>query len=235
MHPYLAEFTGTLLLILLGNGSVGGAVLKSTKSENPGWLAICVAWGLAVALAIFAVGKYSGAHINPAVTLALAWSGSFEWSLVPGYMLAQFGGAFFGAVLVWLFYFAHWNATPDADAKLAVFCTSPAIAKTWSNFISEFLATAVLIMGILFLGAHEFTQGLKPLIVGLLVTAIGLSLGGTTGFAINPARDLAPRLAHFLLPVPGKGNSNWTYAWIPVVAPLAGGWAGAILYHFLFS
>ncbi len=234
MSPYVAEFLGTLILILLGDGVVAGAVLKGPKSENMGWLGIVVGWGLAVTLAIYAVGNISGAHINPAVTLAMAWSGSFSWDLVPGYILAQFAGAFTGAVLVWIHYYAHWKKSDDPSAKLAVFCTGPAIRSPWSNLISEILATMVLVLGLLFIGANEFTQGLNPVVVGLLIIAIGLSLGGTTGFAINPARDLGPRLAHFLLPIAGKGHSDWSYAWIPVVGPVVGGISGAVIYYFLF-
>lgn len=234
MSPYLAEYLGTLILILLGDGVVAAVVLKQTKSENAGWLTIVIGWGLAVTLAIYAVGKISGAHLNPAVTLALAWSGSFGWELVPGYILAQFAGAFSGAVLVWLHFLPHWKITDNQAGKLGIFCTGPAIRSYSSNLISEIIATAVLILGLLFIGANEFTQGLNPLVVGLLIIAIGLSLGGTTGFAINPARDLGPRIAHFLLPISGKGKSDWSYAWVPVVGPVVGGLLGAWLYQVLF-
>jgi glycerol uptake facilitator protein len=234
MSPYLAEYLGTLILILLGDGVVAAVVLKQTKSENAGWLTIVIGWGLAVTLAIYAVGKISGAHLNPAVTLALAWSGSFGWELVPGYVLAQFAGAFSGAVLVWLHFLPHWKITDNEAGKLGIFCTGPAIRSFSSNLISEIIATAVLILGLLFIGANEFTQGLNPLVVGLLIIAIGLSLGGTTGFAINPARDLGPRIAHFLLPISGKGKSDWSYAWVPVVGPVIGGLLGAWLYQVLF-
>jgi glycerol uptake facilitator protein len=234
MSPYVAEFFGTLLLILLGDGVVAGVVLRKTKSENAGWLTIVAGWGLAVTLAIYAVGRISGAHLNPAVTLALAAHGSFPSGQVAGYILAQFSGAFVGAVLVWIHYLPHWKETADAAAKLAVFSTGPAIRNTWSNLVSEIIATAVLVLAILFIGANEFTQGLNPLIIGLLIISIGLSLGGTTGFAINPARDLGPRLAHFILPIPGKGNSDWTYAWIPLVGPVAGGLLGAYIYRIFF-
>jgi glycerol uptake facilitator protein len=234
MSPYLAEYLGTLILILLGDGVVAAVVLKQTKSENAGWLTIVIGWGLAVTLAIYAVGNISGAHLNPAVTLAFAWSGSFDWSLVPGYILAQFAGAFSGAVLVWLHFLPHWKITDNEAGKLGIFCTGPAIRSFSSNLISEIIATAVLILGLLFIGANEFTQGLNPLVVGLLIIAIGLSLGGTTGFAINPARDLGPRIAHFLLPISGKGKSDWSYAWVPVVGPVIGGLLGAWLYQVLF-
>jgi len=234
MSPYLAEFLGTLTLIVLGDGVVAAVVLKRTKSENAGWLTVVIGWGLAVTLAIYAVGQFSGAHLNPAVTVALAWSGSFSWHLVPGYCLAQLAGAFMGAVLVWLHYLPHWRVTDNPEAKLSVFCTGPAIRSTWSNLISEIIGTAVLILGLLTIGANKFTEGLNPLVVGLLIIAIGVSLGGTTGFAINPARDLGPRLAHTLLPIQGKGSSDWKYAWIPVVGPLVGGLSGAVVYRLLF-
>jgi glycerol uptake facilitator protein len=235
MNPYLAEFFGTLLLIVLGNGVVAGVVLKRTKSENAGWLTIVVAWGLAVTLAIFAVAAFSGAHLNPAVTIGLWLDGSFPSDQIAGYILAQIAGAFVGAIIVWLHYLPHWKETPDAAAKLAVFSTGPALRSPVANLISEIIATAVLILGILFLGANEFSQGLKPIIVGLLITSIGLSLGGTTGFAINPARDLGPRLAHFILPIHGKGSSDWSYAWVPVVGPIIGAVIGAVVYNALFS
>ncbi|MBK5278224.1 MAG: aquaporin family protein [Bacteroidia bacterium] len=234
MSPYLAEFFGTMILIVLGNGVVAGVVLKGTKSENAGWLTICLAWGLAVTLAIYAVGSISGAHLNPAITLALAMTGSFPVNQVAGYILAQFAGAFVGAILVWLHYLPHWKNTPDPSAKLAVFATGPAIRNTLNNLISEVIATAVLVLAILFIGANKFTEGLNPLVVGLLIVSIGLSLGGTTGFAINPARDLGPRLAHFFLPIPGKRDSDWSYAWIPVVGPFIGGLLGALVYQFVF-
>lgn len=223
-----------MLLILLGDGVVAGIVLRGTKSENAGWLAIVTGWGLAVVFAIYAVGSVSGAHINPAVTIALAWSGNFSWALVPGYCAAQFAGAFVGAVLVWLHYLPHWNKTASVELKLAIFCTGPAVRSTWSNLFSEVLATTVLVLAILFIGANEFAKGLNPLVIGVLIISIGLSLGGTTGFAINPARDFGPRLAHFLLPISGKGSSDWAYSWIPVAGPLMGGILGAWLYQVWF-
>jgi len=234
MSPYFAEFFGTMLLVFLGDGVVAGVLLKGSKSENAGWLTIVIGWGLTVTLCIYAVGPVSGAHLNPAITIALAMKGDFASDLVAGYVLAQFAGAFSGAILVWLFYLPHWKITNDQGLKLAVFCTAPAIRNTFSNLISEVLATAVLVLGILFIGANKFTEGLNPIVVGLLIVSIGLSLGGTTGFAINPARDLGPRLAHFILPIPGKGSSDWSYAWIPVVGPIVGGILGAFIYLLLF-
>jgi glycerol uptake facilitator protein len=235
MNPYLAEFFGTLLIVLLIDGVVAGVILKGTKSMNAGWLTISIACGLGVTLAIYAVGSHSGAHLNPAVSIALAAIGEFSWSLVPGYCIAQLGGAFTGAVLVWLHYLPHWKLTEDAEVKLAVFCTAPAVRSTFANFISEVLGTALLILAILFIGVNTFTEGLMPLVIGALIVSIGLSLGGTTGFAINPARDLGPRLAHFILPIPGKGHSDWKYAWIPVAGPIVGGLTGAFIYQFLFG
>ncbi|MEI9921753.1 MAG: MIP/aquaporin family protein [Bacteroidota bacterium] len=235
MNPYLAEFFGTLLLIVLGDGVVAGVVLKRTKSENAGWLTVVVAWGLAVTLAIFAVAKFSEAHLNPAVTIGLWMNGSFKGDMVAGYILAQLGGAFAGAIVVWLHYLPHWKETPDAAAKLSVFATGPALRSPVANLLSEIIATAVLILGVLFLGANQYSEGLKPIVVGLLIISIGLSLGGTTGFAINPARDLGPRIAHFILPIHGKGKSDWGYAWVPVVGPTVGAIIGAVVYKVLFA
>jgi glycerol uptake facilitator protein len=234
MNAYLGEFLGTLLLILLGDGVVAGVLLKGSKSEGAGWLTIVVGWGLAVTLAIYAVGSISGAHLNPAVSLAMVMTGDLEASRLPGYLFGQFAGAFAGAVLVWLHFLPHWGETTDASTKLAVFCTSPARRNTAANFISEVIATFVLIFGLLFIGAHEFAVGLNPLVVGILIIAIGLCLGGTTGFAINPARDLAPRFAHAILPIPGKGPSDWSYAWIPIAGPLAGALVAVFVYQSLY-
>jgi glycerol uptake facilitator protein len=234
MNPYLAEFIGTALLVLLGNGVVAGVLLKNSKSENAGWLVITVGWGLAVTFGVYAVGAVSGAHLNPAVTLGLAATGAFSWALVPGYIVAQVAGGAVGACLVYLHYLPHWAKTDDAGLKLAVFSTAPAERHTVGNFISEFIGTFVLLFGLSALGANKFAEGLNPLAVGALILAIGISLGGTTGYAINPARDLGPRIAHALLPIPGKGDSDWGYAWIPVVGPILGGIAGAMAHHMLF-
>jgi glycerol uptake facilitator protein len=234
MNHFLAELIGTSILVLLGDGVVAGVLLKDSKAENAGWLVICIGWAIAVTLAIYAVGGISDAHINPAVTLSLAVSGDFPWNSVPVYLGGQMAGGILGACLVWLHYLPHWKATMNADLKLAVFCTAPAIRNTTGNFISEFLGTFVLIFGLLVIGANQFTQGLNPLAVGLLILVIGLSLGGTTGWAINPARDLGPRIAHALLPIPGKRDADWGYAWIPVVGPLSGGVCGALVHALLF-
>ncbi len=224
---------GTAILVLFGDGVVAGVLLKRTKSENSGWIVITVGWGLGVALAIYGVGSISGAHINPAVTLALAAQGAFAWGEVPLYIAGQILGGFLGGVMVWLHYLPHWGKTKNQGYKLAVFCTGPAIRKTWANLLSEVLGTFVLIQGLLFIGANQFTEGLNPLIVGFLIIAIGVSLGGTTGYAINPARDLGPRLAHFILPIAGKGKSDWAYSWIPVLGPVIGGIGGALVYNVL--
>ncbi len=235
MNTFLAELLGTALLILLGNGVVAGVVLKDTKNENSGWLVITIGWALAVTFAIYAVGRISGAHINPAVTIALAATGQFAWADVPVYLLAQFLGAMLGAALVYLHYLPHWERTADPGAKLAVFCTAPAVRHTPGNVISEFLGTFVLLFGLSALGANNFAEGLNPLVVGALILAIGHSLGGTTGYAINPARDLGPRIMHAILPIPGKGDSDWGYAWIPVVAPILGGICGAVAFRALLG
>jgi glycerol uptake facilitator protein len=247
MTTYLAEAIGTMMLVLLGDGVVANVLLARSKGQNAGWMVIATGWGVAVAIAVYAVGRLSGAHINPAVTVGLAAVGGFDWASVPGYIAAQMIGAFAGAVLVWLMYLPHWGLTPDPGAKLAVFCTAPAIRHPAANFVSEFIGTAVLLFGVLAIGANAqgwgaagqvdlsqvFSRGLQPMLVGVLVLGIGLSLGGPTGYAINPARDLGPRLAHAVLPIPGKGSSDWSYSWIPVTAPVAGGTAGAILYSLI--
>jgi glycerol uptake facilitator protein len=234
MTPYVAEFFGTLLLILIGNGVVAGSLLKGSKSENAGWWVICFTWGMAVTLAIYAVGSISDAHLNPAVTIAFAFQGSFPWPDVAGYIVAQVGGAFVGSILVWIHYLPHWRGTADGGAKRAVFCTAPAIRNRWTNVISEVMATALLVLGLLFLGAEEFTQGLKPIVVGILIMVIGLSLGGPTGFAINPARDFGPRLAHAILPIHGKTHSDWGYAWIPIIGPVLGGLLGVFIFQIFY-
>jgi glycerol uptake facilitator protein len=235
MSPYLAEFVGTALVITLGEGVVAGVSLRGTKAEGAGFLTVVIAWGIAIALAVYAVGDISGAHFNPALTVALAVKGDFPWSDVIGYITAQFAGAFFGAVLVWLNYFPFWKNTPDASVKLGVFCNAPAIRNAWSNLFNEILATMILVLALLFIGINHFADGLNPLVVGLLIISIGLSLGSTTGFALNPARDLGPRIAHFVLPIHGKGSSDWGYAWIPVVGPFIGALLGVGLFQLIFA
>ena len=244
MNTYLAEGIGTMIMLILGDGVVANVLLNKSKGQGSGWMVITTAWGLAVIIAIFSVGRISGAHLNPAVTIGLAAIGSFPWKQVPGYILAQIVGAFLGAVVVWVLYHPHFGETVDQELKLAVFCTAPAIRRPIPNFIAEIIGTAILLFGILAIAANAqkltapsgldlslvFSQGIQPILVGFLVWGIGLSLGGPTGYAINPARDLGPRLAHFVLPIVGKGKSDWGYAWIPVVAPIIGGVIGAALF-----
>jgi len=235
MSPYLAEFLGTMLLVTMGNGVVAGVALKGSKAQNAGYLVVVLGWGLAVALAIYAVGRVSDGHLNPAVTLALFVNGDFPGDRVLGYIASQFAGAFAGAILVWIHYMPHWKNTDSPADKLGVFSTGPAIRSLGANFVSEMIGTMILVLAILFIGANRFAEGLNPLVIGGLIVSIGLSLGGTTGFAINPARDLGPRVAHFILPIPGKGPSDWGYAWVPVLGPLAGGLLGSWLYNILFT
>ena len=237
MKMFTAELVGTALLVLLGDGVVAGVLLNRSKAEKSGWVVITTGWALAVAMAVYAVGQVSGAHINPAVTLSLAAAHKLAWADVPSYLLGQFAGAFLGAVLVWLAYLAHWSGTEDKALKLAVFATAPAIRQAPANVLTEVIGTFVLVFGVLALGANKAPNdtGLTPLLVGFLVWAIGLSLGGPTGYAINPARDLAPRLAHAILPIPNKGGSDWGYAWVPVLGPIVGGVIGAVAYVGLFG
>ena len=233
MSPYIAEFIGTALLIVLGTGVNASVTLKGSYSNAAGWLTVCFGWALGVTMAIYAVGNISGAHLNPAVSLALAMKGDLPLSDLPFFVIAQLAGAIVGSAITWLHFLPHWGKTEDAGAKLGVFATGPAIPDTISNFLSELIATFVLVIGLLFIGTNEFTQGLNPMVVGALILAIGLSLGGTTGFAINPARDLGPRIAHALLPIAGKGGSNWGYAWLPVVAPCAGAVLAVLVFGWL--
>jgi glycerol uptake facilitator protein len=245
MINYTAEVIGTALLILFGDGVVANVLLARSKGEHSGWIVIAFGWAVAVMVAVYAVGRLSGAHLNPAVTLALASIGAFPWTAVPGYIAAQMLGAIIGAVLVWLVYLEHWTVTQDADLKLAVFCTGPAIRRPAANLLTETIATAVFVFAVLAIGANAqmlvkpgdidlsvvFSSGLQPLLIGGLVLGVGLSLGGPTGYAINPARDLGPRIAHGLLPIPGKRDSDWGYAWIPVAGPIIGGVIGAQIFR----
>ncbi|MGG7096625.1 MIP/aquaporin family protein [Clostridium sardiniense] len=234
MINFLSEMIGTMILIYLGDGVVANVVLKKTKGTNGGWMVITTGWAFAVAIPAFIFGATSGAHFNPALTLALASIGDFPWSQVPMYITAQMIGAFLGAFLVFIQYYNHFEATDDKDSKLGVFCTGPAIRNGKFNFISEFIGTFLLVFAILGINAVPMANGLNTLAVGLLIWAIGLSSGGTTGYAINPARDLAPRIAHAILPVPGKRDSDWKYAWIPVVAPILGALVGGFTFIYLF-
>ena len=234
MSEFLAELIGTMILIIFGAGVVGGVVLKKSKAEGADWVVVTIGWGLAVTMAVYAVGSFTGAHVNPAVTLGFAAAGEFPWSKVPMYISAQLIGAILGAGIVFLAYLPHWSATKDKAAKLGVFATNPAIRSPFSNLVTEIIGTFVLVMGLMFIGANDFTEGLKPLAVGAIIIAIGMSLGGPTGYAINPARDLGPRIAHAILPIPSKGGSDWKYAWVPVVGPILGGIYGALFYNAIF-
>ncbi len=235
MTIFLAELIGTGLLLLLGDGVVANVLLKRTKGTGSGWVAITVGWGLAVFVAVFVVAAFSGAHINPAVTVGLALAGKLAWGEVPTYLAAQFTGGAIGAFLVWYQYRDHLDATSDQDAKLGTFCTGPAIRNNARNLFCEIIATFVLVFAILYMVEPDVGLGpLDALPVGLVVLAIGLCLGGTTGYAINPARDLSPRIMHAVLPIAGKRDSDWSYAWIPVLGPLLGG-LGAAALHLLLS
>lgn len=241
MSPFSAEILGTMFMILLGNGVVANVVLNGTKGNNGGWMVITTTWAFAVFVGVVVAGPYSGAHLNPAVSIGLALAGKFEWALVPTYVAGQFIGAMTGSLLVWLFYKDFYAGTPDQGAKQATFCTAPAIPNTISNLISEIIGTFVLIFVIYHftdanMGTDKIPIGLGSigaLPVAILVWVIGLSLGGTTGYAINPARDLGPRIMHAILPVAGKGGNNWGYAWIPVIGPLIGCAVAALLFHIL--
>lgn len=235
MTEFLAELIGTMILIILGAGVVGGVTLKNSKSEGADWIVVTVGWGLGVTMGVYAVGNFTGAHINPAVTIGFAAAGDFPWAKVPMYVSAQMIGAILGACIAYLNYLPHWKKTEDPEAKLGVFATGPAIRSPFSNLVSEIIGTFVLLMGLMFIGANEITEGLNPLIVGSLILAIGISLGGATGYAINPARDLGPRIAHAFLPIPGKGGSDWGYSWIPVLGPIIGGVYGAVFYKAIFE
>jgi glycerol uptake facilitator protein len=231
-----AETIGTALLILLGDGVVAAVLLNHSKAQNAGWIVITWGWAMGVMVGVFAVGQFSGAHLNPAVTLGFAIEGRTDWGDVPKYLAGEFSGAIIGAVLVYLSYFNHWRETEDPGLKLAVFSTAPALRNTVANIVTEVIGTFVLVFGVMAIFANKGmgTEPLGALIVGLLVLAIGLSLGGPTGYAINPARDLGPRIVHALLPIPGKGPSDWGYAWIPVVGPLIGAAIAALAFKAFY-
>ncbi|KAF0507280.1 aquaporin family protein [Pediococcus pentosaceus] len=229
----LGEFIGTFVLVLLGDGVVAGVSLRKSKAEGSGWIAITLGWGLAVTLGVYASSFLSPAHLNPAVSVGMAIAGKFPWSSVIPYSIAQILGGLVGGIVVWIHYYPHWKETKDKDAILGTFATEPAIRNYSMNFISEVVGTAVLIFGLLAFTRGQFTQGLNPIAVGVLITAIGLSLGGTTGYAINPARDLGPRLAHAMLPIANKGGSDWTYSWVPILGPVVGAILGAICFNLI--
>lgn len=241
MTPFIAEILGTFLLILLGDGVSANVTLNKTYAQGSGWVVITFGWGLAVFMGVAVAGPFSGAHINPAVTIGLALAGKFTWSLVPTYILAQFIGAMLGAFVVWINFYSHYKATPGEAEKLGTFCTSPAIKNYPINFVNELIGTFVLVFVVLYFSepvvSTDIIGDLKiglgsigALPVAFLVIAIGMSLGGTTGYAINPARDLGPRIIHALVPIPNKGSSNWNYSWIPVIAPIVGAGIAAALY-----
>jgi glycerol uptake facilitator protein len=231
---FLAELLGTMILIILGDGVVAGVLLARSKAQNAGWIVITAGWAFAVAIAVYVVGNISGAHINPAVTLGQLVIGGIALDMAIFYWAGQFIGAFLGGVIVYLHYLPHWKETEDPGLKLAVFSTGPAIRNVPANLISEIIGTFILVVGVLGIVSND-AGALTPLLVGFLVFGIGLSLGGPTGYAINPARDLGPRIAHAILPIPGKGTSDWEYSWIPVVGPLIGGAVGAIFYQAVFT
>lgn len=241
MSPFTAEVLGTMFMILLGNGVVANVVLKGTKGNNGGWMVITTAWALAVFVGVVIAGPHSGAHLNPAVTIGLAIAGKFPWADAPLYIAAQFIGAMLGSFLVWLLFKDFYAGTEDKGAKQATFCTAPAIPNTVSNLISEILGTFVLLFVIFHFTNAEMGADKSPIGLGsigalpvtFLVWVIGLSLGGTTGYAINPARDLGPRIMHAILPVAGKGGNNWGYAWIPVIGPVIGSAIAAMLYMYV--
>jgi glycerol uptake facilitator protein len=235
-----AETIGTALLILLGDGVVAAVLLNKSKAQNSGWIVITFGWGFGVMAGAYAVGQFSGAHLNPAVTFGLWVNGNIDGGDVPKYLIGEFLGAFAGAILVWAAYYVHWAETEDPGLKLSVFCTGPAIRNYPANLVTEIIGTFVLVFGILAIvgnasiGLTETGSGLNLLLVAFLVVGIGLSLGGPTGYAINPARDLGPRIIHAILPIPGKGTSDWEYAWVPVVGPLIGGTLGGFCYWWWF-
>ena len=242
MSPVLAEFIGTTILIVLGNGVVANVVLQQTKGYNAGWIVITAGWAFAVTLAVYCVGNISGAHLNPAVTIAFAAIGTFAWAKVPMYLAAQMAGGVVGGIIVWLVYLPHWSMTPDPAAKLAAFSTGPAIRQPIPNMISEIIGSFMLVFALSavlspgnFAPASDLAKGFSPVLVGVIIWSIGLSLGGSTGYAINPARDLGPRIAHSFLPIPGKGSSDWSYAWIPVAGPIIGGVLGAFFYKLMWA
>ncbi len=233
MTPFISEMLGTCLLILLGNGVVANVVLNKTYGNSGGWIVITFGWAIAVFVGVYVTAAASGAHLNPAISISLAFK-TGEWSMVPVYIAGQMLGAMLGSTLVWLHYRLHYNDSEDANLKMATFCTSPAIKNNLQNLFNELLGTFVLVLGVLFLSQPQNTLGsLDALPVALLVLGIGLSLGGTTGYAINPARDLGPRIMHAILPIKGKRDSNWSYSWIPIVGPIAGGLLAVLLFNIL--
>ena len=231
MSAFFAEFLGTAMILIFGSGVVSNVLLNQTKGNNSGWIVITFGWAVGVFTGVLIAAPYSGAHLNPAVTIALVLANKFSVSLLPGYICAQVLGAMFGSLLVWFAYKKHFDATDDADAKLAIFCTAPNIRSYWHNTVTEAIGTFVLTIAVLYMAAPEVGLGsLNALPVALVVLGLGLSLGGPTGYAINPARDFGPRMMHFLLPIPQKRNSDWPYAWVPIVGPIAGASLASLLF-----
>lgn len=231
MSPFFAEFFGTAIIIVFGGGVVSNVLLSKTKGNNSGWIVISFGWAVGVFTGVLISAPFSGAHLNPAVTLALAIANKFSWASVPVYICAQVLGAMFGAGLVWLAYKKHFDATDDGDAKLAVFCTAPNIRSYWYNVLTEVIGTYVLSLAVLYMAKPEVGLGaLNALPVALVVLGLGLSLGGPTGYAINPARDLGPRIMHFLLPISNKRNSDWSYSWVPILGPFLGATCAALMF-----
>lgn len=231
MNAFFAEFFGTAIILVFGSGVVANVLLDKTKGNNSGWIVITFGWAAGVFTGVLISAPFSGAHLNPAVTLALAIAHKFSWSLVPVYICAQILGAMFGSSLAWLAYKKHFDSTKDGDAKLAVFCTVPNIRSYWYNVITEIIGTYVLALAVLYMAQPEVGLGaLNALPVALVVLGIGISLGGPTGYAINPARDMGPRIMHFLLPIPGKRDSDWSYSWVPILGPCAGAALAAIMF-----
>ncbi|MEP7163193.1 MAG: MIP/aquaporin family protein [Ferruginibacter sp.] len=234
MTPFLSEIIGTALLIIFGDGVVANVLLHKSKGNHGGWIVITMGWAMGVFVAVYTVARFSGAHINPAVTIALAVAGKFDWANVPIYIAGQFIGAMLGAFIVWISYRQHFDETADQDLQLAVFCNAPAIRSPFNNLLTEIIGTFVLVFGVLFIIPPSNSLGsLDALPVALLVLGIGLSLGGPTGYAINPARDLGPRIMHAILPIKGKGSSDWGYSWVPVVGPILGGSLAAWVFSVL--
>lgn len=229
----IGEIIGTLILVLLGDGVVAGVSLRKSKAEGAGWVAITLGWGAGVTIGAYAAGYMSFAHLNPAVTIGMAIAGNIGWNMVVLYILGQMIGAILGAILLYIHYYPHWKETEDPAAILGTFATGPAIRSLGANLISEIIGTFMLVFALLAFGMNKFGEGLNPIAVGILILVIGLSLGGTTGYAINPARDLGPRLAHAFLPIPNKGDSDWGYAWVPVLGPIIGGSLAALLFMAL--
>jgi glycerol uptake facilitator protein len=232
---FLAEIIGTTFITLFGCGAVASTVLSRSKNNGGGFLTITIGWSIGVTLGIYAAGSFSGAHLNPAVTIGLACANRFPWDTVPYYILAQMIGAMLGSMIVFLAYYPHWEATKDTSLKLSVFSTGPAIRSVVSNFVCEFIATFILLFSLMYIGINNYAEGLGPIIVGGLILGIGISFGGPTGYALNPARDLGPRIMHAILPIKGKGASDWSYAWIPVVAPICGGICGSLASIYIYS